>query len=392
MAQPLHEFAAVRTPLPDVPREWQPYVEVKGDSGSAVVKYPVAGAKESDLLTEAGFDPADYRIKGDINYRKWMRYDQEWLHYYKFDIERRREETPAEVKADIVAIQKSFLRKPLARKKIEYGDDALVDCWSDWQLGKNTVHTVTGVRNHYDDFIEHAKNLRRNGRKLDTALIPATGDILEGCVGHYEMQTFGVDLDRRGQTKVARRLITEGIKKYAPWFERIIIVAVGGNHGENREGNRGKAFTTFADNDDVAVFEQAQEVFEGREAYSHVEFYIADDQLSATVDVKGVPIGVTHGHLASKGGTLSQAKQKQWWQDQWWDENSPAPRAKILITSHYHHLTVSNYGTRTHFQTPAYDGGSKWYSDMSGMNSPDGVLTFVVDPANPLGWNDLRVL
>lgn len=392
MNEPLADFAAVRTPLPEIPKEWQPYVEVKGDSGTAVVKYPVAGAKEADLLREAGFDPADYAIKGDVNYRKWMRYDQEWLHYYKFDIERRTRETEPEVKADIEAIQKSFLRKPPARRPVEVGDDAIADCWSDWQIGKNTVHTVNGLRNHWPEFIQHVKALRKAGRKLDTLFIPATGDLFEGCVGHYEMQTFMVDLDRRGQTRVVRRLITDALKTYAPHFDRIQVVAVGGNHGENREGQRGKAFTTFADNDDVAVFEQVQEIFDGREAYSHIEFYIADDQLSATVDVKGVPIGVTHGHLAGKGGPLPQAKQKQWWQDQWWDESSPAPKAKILLTSHYHHLTVSNYGTRTHIQTPAYDGGSKWFSDISGMNSPDGVLTFVVDPSQPLGWNDLRVL
>jgi len=37
----------------------------------------------------------------------------------------------------------------------------------------------------------------------------------------------------------------------------MVVGAVPGNHGESRRGS--KAFTTFEDNDDLAVFEQVAE-------------------------------------------------------------------------------------------------------------------------------------
>jgi hypothetical protein len=386
----LAEFAASTSPLPPSPKGWEPQVEIKGDSGHAVVQQPAPGAKETELLVEAGFDTSEYRIKGDVAYRKWMRYDREWLHYYKFDVERITEESPAERKADIDAIIKSMLRGTPKHAQLPASDDALVAVLSDWQIGKNSAHTVEGVKRSIKALVAHLKTLRRNGRKLDTLALLCTGDLFEGCDGHYAMQTFTVDLDRRGQSRVVRRLFVWIVKELAPLVNNLIVTAVGGNHGENRKD--GKAYTSFADNDDVAVIEVAAEIFAGRPGYEHVTFHVAEDQLSACIDIKGVPVGLTHGHLAGRGGTLPQNKQKQWWGDQWWDENSPAPRAKILVTSHYHHLTVSNWGTRTHIQSPAYDGGSKWFGDVSGMNSPDGLLTFVVDPQHPLGWDELRVL
>lgn len=64
--------------------------------------------------------------------------------------------------------------------------------------------------------------------------------------------------------------------------------------------------------------------------------------MSICLDLGGVPVGFTHGHLAGKG-SLPQAKQKEWWKDQFWS-TTPASRAQILVTSHFHHLTVSNWG------------------------------------------------
>ncbi len=211
----------------------------------------------------------------------------------------------------------------------------------------------------------------------------------DGYAVHNSQQTFVVDLDRRGQCKVVRRLLCEAVRRFSPLCERLVVTGVGGNHGENRKD--GKSYTTFADNDDVAVLESIQEIFDERPGFEHVEFMIPDDELSVCVDLGGVLVAVAHGHMASRGGTLAQAKQQEWWKNQFWSD-TPAAKAQILLTHHYHHLTVSVWGQRTHMQSPAYDGGSKWWGDMTGQNSPDGMLTFVVDPEHPLGWDDLKVL
>lgn len=390
MTKSLTEYARVNTPLPTAPKAWQPQVEQTDKGGRAEnIKAP-ANPDDRRLMQEAGLDPDQWVLR-NRKHRRWQQtVGEDWLYYWSFDFEPRKHDTAEEVRADLDEIVATILKGKIKAPVVHASDDALFVGLSDWQVGKETDYTVKGLKTSLAKIQTHVRTLRRSGRKIDTLVLGCTGDLFEGCDGHYAMQTFSVDLDRRGQTKVVRRLLALYLRELAPMFARIVVVGVGGNHGENRKD--GKAFTTFSDNDDVAVLEQVQEIFAGREGFEHVEFYIADDELSACIDVKGVPVGLTHGHLAQRGGGLPQAKQKQWWGEQWWDENSPAPRAKILVTSHYHHLTVSNYGTRTHIQTPAYDGGSKWYSDISGMNSPDGVLTFVIDPAHPLGWDELKVV
>lgn len=376
-------------PLPKPPKGFEPFVERAGDTGRAAVQMDVEGAQERDLLEAAGFDANEFCINGAVSYRKWMRYDQEWLHYYRFDVIRRAHETRAEAKADIEELQRLFTRKPPKPVKVTSGDDVFVVVFSDWQIGKNSQHTINGVRRALLSAKQRLLDLRKQGRTLSTVVLASTGDIVENCDGHYSQQTHVVDLDMRGQMRVGRRLHAEAISLFAPLCERLVVTGVGGNHGEVRK--EGKSFTTFADNYDLVILDNMHEVFTDRPGFEHVEFFIPDDQLSTCLDLGGVPVGFTHGHLASKGGTLPQAKQQEWWKNQFWSD-TPASKAQILITSHFHHLTISNWGERTHIQTPAFDGGSPWFTQTSGMNSPDGLLTFIVDPFHPLGWDDLKVV
>ena len=58
--------------------------------------------------------------------------------------------------------------------------------------------------------------------------------------------------------------------------------------------------------------------------------------------------------------------------------------ADILVTGHYHHYSCIDHGStgvglgrRVHFQCPSSDGGSKWWSDGTGLQSGSGLLTFV---------------
>jgi hypothetical protein len=69
------------------------------------------------------------------------------------------------------------------------------------------------------------------------------------------MQTFSVELDRRQQVKLVRRMLVTMLTEWGRLPVQMVVGCVPGNHGENRRG--GKAFTTFEDNDDLAVFEQA---------------------------------------------------------------------------------------------------------------------------------------
>ena len=62
------------------------------------------------------------------------------------------------------------------------------------------------------------------------------------------------------------------------------------------------------------------------------------------------------------------------------------------MTGHYHHLLISESSGRTHFQCPAMDPGSNWFTESTGQSSPSGMLTFVADASSSRGWTDLAVL
>jgi hypothetical protein len=70
----------------------------------------------------------------------------------------------------------------------------------------------------------------------------------------------------------------------------------------------------------------------------------------------------------------------------------PIADADILITGHYHHFICSETSGRTFMQAPAMDGGSSWWTDISGQNSPAGLLTLGIGTGyGPRGWGDLHI-
>lgn len=210
--------------------------------------------------------------------------------------------------------------------------------------------------------------------------------IAGGYAAHNSMQTATVELDRRRQCTVARRLLVKGVTRLSKLTGDMLVVAVPGNHGENRKA--GKAFTSFGDNDDVAVVEQTRDVLAANpEAYQHVRFVIPDDDLTVTVQLDGTVVTFAHGHQA-KGSGNAQAKLLGWWRDHAF-ARSDAGYADLLVSAHYHHLCVVEEGERTWMQCPTIDGGSQWWEEQGGGRSRQGQLSFVLGPA---GWSHLEVL
>ena len=372
------------------PQGYEPGLELAGDKGTAVVSLPTPGATEEDLLRAAGFDPDEWAIAGPIHYRKWMRYDQEWLHYYRFAVDRGKE-SPHQRQADVDELV-GLIRSPQRGTQLQVGgDDTWIYVASDWQIGKGdgdgTAGTVRRVLASIEQAKERVRELRRIGRRMPHGLLACTGDLGEGTCGFYPNQPFLVDLNRREQNRTCRELLAHAIDELRPFFEDFTVATVGGNHGELR--NDGKKATDNADNDDVAFVEAVKEAFD--RAGSDVTWVIPHDELSICLDLAGVKVGFTHGHLFSRGGTMPQAKALEWWKGQVFGLR-PVADAQILVSSHFHHYSVINHGIRTHFQTPAMDPGSRWFSDSSGSDSHAGVLTFRVDPTELMGWTDQQLL
>jgi predicted phosphodiesterase len=368
--------------------DWQPGVTWTGDEGT-ITTGPMEGSNSPDwsgVLRIWGLDPDSFTVVEPVLFNVWGDTQGVLNRQWKGKVVRKGKQNHEDIEQMIRDIKK---HKPFQRKEFT-GDASLVVCVADWQTGKRDGDGLKGLIGRWLQAIEDVeirlKELRKIGREVDSITVLCLGDLVEGCDGHYDMQTFTVELDRRDQVKVARRLLRDALIRWSKIVPSITVAAVGGNHGENRKG--GKAFTTLNDNDDVALVESIAEIFAANpDVYSHINFAIPRDELSLTVKVKGKIIGITHGHLARSSGGV-ESKLRRWIADQTLGRQTIGD-CDILVTGHYHTFKLADWGGVKWLQAPALDGGSVWWRQSTGEIADVGVLTFLVTSK---GVSDIQVL
>jgi predicted phosphodiesterase len=345
------------------------------------------------LLSVWGLDPLRYEVDGTPQFRAWDGIvknkegfsETKRLFYYKATIRERSRQ-----RVDDKELARLFKRPSRKAPDTVMSGRALIVGVSDWQIGKGegggTAGTVERLAQKLVELEQILRDSTKRREPYEQVVLACMGDLIEGCNGHYAMQTFQVDLDRREQERVTRRVLAEYVRRLAPLTSRLIVAAVPGNHGEHRAD--GKAFTTWSDNSDLSVVEGVAEIVKGREGFEHVSFVIAD-RLTLTLDVCGVVVGLAHGHA---GRVTDASKLARWWGSHALS-GQPIGDAQILITGHYHHLKVDESTGRTWIQVPAMDGGSAWWTESSGQHSHSGMM--IVDVGNAYGqrgWNNVRVI
>lgn len=387
------------------PKGWEPGVEWSGTEGTITTKPLTSPPTDwSELLEVWGLDPEIYEVDPDINpqFRAWdanMGRDPETgdvtvqrFYYYRATIRLRQDLWTVQ---DVELLKAEIGQDPPFKLDQTPHDKAFVVCLADWQIGKGregdldggVEATVRRIMKMIDLVEDRILKLRETGQNLGVLYVVGMGDIIEACFGNYPKQQFTVEMNRRDQVKVARRLVRDALKRWSRLFDRVVVGAVGGNHGENRIA-RGEAFTDDADNDDVALFESVAEIFaENPKTYGHISFVIPEDKLYIVLDICGTRVGFAHGHKARKGATPEQ-KQRNWWADMSFNESQLAD-AQALITGHYHHYSYVDLGPKIILSCPAMDGGSKWFEDSGGGKSKTGTLTFVCGPD---GVEDEKIL
>lgn len=383
-------------PLPNPQRErqpapkgWEPGVAWDGKQGTLTTR-PLDKRPDTwdDLLRVWDMDPEKYEVVEPVQYRAWDTNMGEGvtkrLFYYKATIRERRISPRADVDALITEIRRH--KKPAYKPPV--GDDAFVLLASDWQIGKEgTEATVKRILSKIDAAADRVRELRKTGRPLGSLYVLGLGDVVEQCFGHYAQQLFTTELNMREQRAVARRLIVKILQSLAPLFEKVVVAAVPGNHGENVRLD-GKSSTDFGDSSDIEVFEGAAEVLAANpEAYGHVSFVLPNKALSMSLEVGGSIIAMAHAHQTSRGSTAQQ-KAENWWKDQSFGMRS-AGEAMILFTGHFHHFSIVQNGPRTHIQAPTIDDGSQWFEETAGTPSVAGMVSLVLRDG---GWDDLKIL
>ena len=378
------------------PKGWEPSLDWRGDKGTvttAALEDEPTDAIWENLIADWGLDPAVVRvISGSVQVRAWDANlgngEVKRLKYYRASLEPL---IKPEDRADIEALCKAVMHRKPVKATFNLGSErAVIVNLSDWQTGKTnngkgTPELVEAINATTDRLIDWLKTLKKNG--VLCVYVIGLGDLVEQCDGHYDMQAFTVDLDRREQMRLARRLILMIVDRIIGLGLRVVLGAVPGNHGENRRN--GKAFTTWTDNDDLAVFDGVAEVLASNPDRYHLasvpQGAIADD-LTLTLDVAGVPVAWAHGHQCKGKGP------EAWWAGQVMGYQGVGT-AHILNTGHFHHFTISEKTSRTWMQMPAMDGGSHWWTSNTGQHSPRGTVAYVAGNAcGSRGWSDLVIL
>lgn len=284
---------------------------------------------------------------------------------------------------DPVAILNS-LEHPEAEK--QSGPGVFVVSVNDWQTGKaeggGTPALIERIHRSVAKAADRAAELNSIGRDLGTLIVIGGGDIIEGCT-IYPNQTYGLDLTQSEQIEMATTLVLYTLDNLAPLFERVIVLATKGNHGENRvDGYK----TAPRDNNDTMVFRLAKMATDRDPRLQHIEYVICKpEEESAWVDVPGTGwrLGTTHGDIFGKFAK-GQTKMLKAWD---WYKNMAAARfpigsVDVLVTHHFHHEEKADWGSCMWVQTRAQDGGSAYFEQFSGQYSESGMLSFVMTPDN----------
>jgi len=354
----------------------------RGELRTGAMASDINGKTHEDILREFGHDPELVEIS-TVLWEKHSQYwsiDLEqmlWKHSYSFGLVKKRQEVARD---DVDAIQlMSEIKPSVASSKPPVGQSSsFVLDWADWQFAKKEGGGSQGLIERllkaFDSAEERILELRSIGRRLDELVIIGGGDMVEGCV-IYPNQSYEIDDHRRGQIKNTVAMIIYGIKKLAPLFNTVKVVVVPGNHGEHRiAGNR----TTIGDNDDLLVFEMAQLGVESDPKYKHVSFEIADKEMSVTTEILGWTYGVTHGDVYGKtGGTGIRNKVFNWFKTMAANRH-PVGSADVLVTHHFHHLALEDWGATLWVQNPTMDGGSHYYKEATGHGTKSGMNSWVV--------------
>lgn len=384
------------------PAGWEPGVAFDYATGTGTICSEPSEDRHPDwesLLTSWGFDPTEYEIVDDtVQVRTWSGFAKLKkadkteeivkvpLFYYKATVRRL---TGKVTDADLEILLAEIKRWKAPKRVAPTGDVGFVVNLSDFQLGKpdgdGVEGTVTRILAGFEAVRLRYRELRKIGRPLGTLYVADVGDGIEGVCGNYPNQQATVQLNMRQQVTLMRRLLIEGIKMWAPDFERVVVLGVASNHTQVRQG--GKQITDDSDDYGLAILESVHDALKENPAFDHVFFVIPQDEMVVQLDVHGTSIAWCHSHKAEKAGSagmgLPQGKLRTWWQGQAFGGGA-AGDADILVSGHFHHYSCIDHGStgvglgrRVHFQCPSSDGGSKWWSDATGLQSGSGLLTFV---------------
>jgi len=355
----------------NTPDGWRPRLELDSAGGFLISTPRTAGElpDATDLLADFDLDPSQWVVIG-VRRSRWQRYDGQWLEAARVSL------APAKAISDSLSQDAEQLIhaiskwRPRTRQKPATGSLSGLFCVGDTQFGKDsgdgTDGTVTRMAEALLECEHRFKELVKTGRNIGQVVLPQLGDCIEGSVSQRGGVLGRSDLTVTQQVRVGRRVLLEWIKKFAPLTEKVIVPVVPGNHDEPHR----IVITDPIDSWQIEIVSAVADACAENPALAHVEFRFPErDNLALAMNLSGSMVGFVHGHQARD--------LPRWWEGQA-TGRTPVGGCDVLISAHFHHYKVSQVGPRLWVQVPAMDGGSPWFRNTRGLESPTGIVSLVV--------------
>jgi len=364
----------------DIPEEWRARRVLNGDEGETVTGLIKPVDKDEDILREVGYDPDTIEIVGNIMQWQKQQPDGTWRVSYRFS------HRPKSASLNLPALYAAASRKPRQQLKPATSGHTTVVVLSDVQAGK--VAARGGTPELIDRLVEKRAKLTSllSQRKPSKTVLLEAGDLFEGFESGGNPM-FTNDLSLAQQMDLAG---TE-VYQFVELMQRhghVDVVAVTSNHTAWRRGKQ--QLGRPADDLGLFVHKQVEKVANAA-GIDAAWTYPAPYDESVTLDVDGTVIGLVHGNQFGSGRAID------WWAKQT-HGGQPVGAADVLVTGHYHHLTViptgrNPYSGRTKWwlQAPTVDNGSDWFRNTAGDDSDPGLMVFDIDD-NGFNLQSLTVL
>lgn len=369
------KLATARKPEPmgtvDVGPDGGEFRDVKSD-------HPITDWAE--IFERFNLDPDAFRIVGDtVRMSTWQQSkrlengdrDVQNLFSYRAQFERVRED-----EINLPALYAEGRRKPRARVKTAPTERHTVTVIADAQIGK--VASRGGTPELLARLAEkrEALDAEYKRRKPSGIFLPDINDLFENFESGGNPM-FSNDLSLAQQMDVAATEVYKFVElaaKYAP----VTVAVVPSNHTAWRRG----AQNLGAPGDDLGIFVHRQVEKVAKAAGLDATWvYPAHYDESMVVDVYGTHVGLCHGNQFRPG------QAPAWWAKQTHGAQ-PVGSADVLLSGHYHHLTIIPTGrsprtgrSKWWIQAPTLDNGSDWFRNVAGDDSDPGLLVFDITDA-----------
>jgi len=366
----------------NTPPEYRARMDIGPDGGYFVSTPRNAGElpDAADMFKDFDLDPEVWTVIS-IRKSRWQTFNGDWLEAARVNVK------PAGhahgIDLDYDALVKEISKWKPGKTEAHTGPLYAVYAIGDTQYGKDagggTEATVQRVLTAVDEAVARHKELLKTGRNIGTVVLPQLGDCIEGSTSQHGKVLGRSDLGVTQQVRIGRRVLMAWIKAFAPLCDELLIPVVPGNHDEPHR----IMMTDPLDSWQIEVVAAVQDACAENPALSHVKFYYPKpDHQTLALELGGTILGLAHGH---------QAKDMGKWLHGQATGRTPVGSADVLLTGHFHHFRADQIGPRLWIQVPAMDGGSAWFRDKSGLESPTGIVSLVVgDGYDPR--RDLAVL